>query len=250
MECQWGRFFLAPGCQWGRFFLAPESSRKARQGEMKYRAVIFDFNGTMFADSVFQFQSWNRVLEAHGKPPITMELYRRELAGVSSRKTVEQLWGADLPASRVEMLRAEKKTAYQEICLADPAHFCLVKGLPAYLDRLKEEGVLFTIASSSNPTNMDFYFAHLGLDRWFDRENVICFDGKRPGKPAPDLYLAAMSQLQVKPEECLIYEDGIMGILSANRAGAGCVRVINPEHLFEPGDGISYEGVYEDFLYI
>ena len=47
------------------------------------------------------------------------------------------------------------------------------------------------------------------------------------GKPEPDIYLFAASNLGLKPEECLVLEDSPTGILAAYRAG--CVPVIVPD---------------------
>ena len=38
-------------------------------------------------------------------------------------------------------------------------------------------------------------------------------------KPAPDIYLYAMQQLGVTPDQCLAFEDSGNGLLSAQRAG-------------------------------
>lgn len=43
------------------------------------------------------------------------------------------------------------------------------------------------------------------------------------GKPAPDPYLKAMAIAQVKPEQCLVFEDSYVGIQSAIDAG---IRVV------------------------
>ena len=38
-------------------------------------------------------------------------------------------------------------------------------------------------------------------------------------KPAPDVYLAAAKDLNVSPENCLVFEDVPMGILAGKNAG-------------------------------
>ena len=40
-----------------------------------------------------------------------------------------------------------------------------------------------------------------------------------PGKPSPDIYLAAAEQLQVEPKHCLVFEDVINGIHAGKNAG-------------------------------
>jgi HAD superfamily hydrolase (TIGR01509 family) len=50
------------------------------------------------------------------------------------------------------------------------------------------------------------------------------------GKPAPDMFLLAAQRLGVAPSRCLVFEDGLLGVLAAGAAGMA--------HVFVPtGDG-------------
>ena len=53
------------------------------------------------------------------------------------------------------------------------------------------------------------------------------------GKPKPDIYLYAASQLGLEPRECMALEDSPNGVRSA--ASAGCVTVMVPD--LTPPDG-------------
>lgn len=214
---------------------------------MKQKAVIFDFNGTMLFDTMFQYDAWNRVLADCGREPIDEEEYRNVLCGRNSRETVEYLWGPGLSEYRTRYYCNTKKAIYQKLCLDDPEHFKLVPGLPKYLDALKELGIPFTIATSSSPYSVDFYYRNLGLDRWFDRDDIICNDRIKNGKPAPDLFLAAAKELGVPPKDCLVFEDANAGVRAANAAGIGAVIVLDPENRFLPEDDLQFDGIYPNF---
>ncbi len=214
---------------------------------MKRKAVIFDFNGTMLFDTVFQLNAWNRVLENCGKPQIEEEVFRNVLSGRNSRETIEYLWGGGMSEQRIRFYSDEKKRIYQELCLNDPEHFCLVPGLENYLDELKREGIPFTIATSSSPYSVNFYYQNLGLDRWFCRDDIVCNDRISRGKPAPDLFLAAAEELNMNPEDCLVFEDANAGIAAANKAGIGSVIVIDPEGRFCPEANLRFDAVYPNF---
>jgi HAD superfamily hydrolase (TIGR01509 family) len=45
------------------------------------------------------------------------------------------------------------------------------------------------------------------------------------GKPAPDLFLLAAERMGVPPAACVVFEDAELGLLAAERAGMGAVRV-------------------------
>lgn len=108
---------------------------------------------------------------------------------------------------------------FHKLLLNSP-DFHLAPGLPAFLDRLREEKIPFTIATAAGKNNVRFFFEHLNLERWFDPEQVVYNDGTLPGKPEPDLYLKAAGRLAISPEDCIIFEDSLSGIEAAKRAGS------------------------------
>jgi len=53
------------------------------------------------------------------------------------------------------------------------------------------------------------------------------------GKPDPELFLKAAALLGIPPQNCLVYEDGDLGLQAAQRAGMGCIDV-RPWYLPRP----------------
>jgi HAD superfamily hydrolase (TIGR01509 family) len=58
---------------------------------------------------------------------------------------------------------------------------------------------------------------------------IIGADDVENGKPAPDMFLLAAQRIGVAPSDCIVYEDGIPGVVGAGRAG---MRVIDVRVLF------------------
>ena len=50
-------------------------------------------------------------------------------------------------------------------------------------------------------------------------------------KPSPEPYIYAMKKLNIKKENCLIFEDSEVGLLSANRSSAKTIKVNNVSDL-------------------
>ena len=50
-------------------------------------------------------------------------------------------------------------------------------------------------------------------------------------KPSPEPYIYAMKKLNIKKENCLIFEDSEVGLLSANRSSAKTIKVNNVKDL-------------------
>ena len=64
---------------------------------------------------------------------------------------------------------------------------------------------------------------HLQLCPFFDV--IVGKDNVAKGKPHPDTFTAVAARLQVKPENCIVFEDAVLGEQAACRAGMRCVGV-------------------------
>ena len=136
----------------------------------------------------------------------------------------------------------EKEEHYRRLCLSDPKTLHLAPGAAEYLDYLKENQVPVTIATSSDLKNLEFYFAHFPLSRWFQKERCVYEDGSFPGKPHPDIYLRAAAKIGVMPKDCTVFEDALSGIAAAHAAGIGKIIAVAssaPPQLFQNAPGVT-----------
>ncbi|HET7899246.1 MAG TPA: HAD family hydrolase, partial [Flavisolibacter sp.] len=63
----------------------------------------------------------------------------------------------------------------------------------------------------------------IGVDAYLDV--LVCAGETERGKPYPDPFLEAAKLLGVKPQECLVFEDGDPGVQAATEAGMKWIRV-------------------------
>lgn len=125
----------------------------------------------------------------------------------------------DKKLSRDEKLAlAEKKNKKYRELLGEMSREDLSAEVKETLDRLKEEGLLLSIGSSSK--NAKFILERLGLDHYFDAVS----DGTNisRSKPNPEVFLKAAEFLHKKPEQCLVVEDAAAGIEAAGAGGFDC----------------------------
>ena len=204
------------------------------------KSVIFDFNGTLFADSDKHRLGWKRFLARYGLDVDDEEL-RTHYLGRTNPYILKRVFGEDLAPELIAARTLEKEATYRECCLEDPDSFHLIAGATEFLDFLKAEGVDFTIATGSEYSNVDFYFEKFGLGKWFDRSRVVLDDGTFPGKPAPDGYLRAAKVLGQDPADCVVFEDSLSGVRASYAAGIGQTVAITTEVSAERL--LSYPGV-------
>jgi putative hydrolase of the HAD superfamily len=79
------------------------------------------------------------------------------------------------------------------------------------------------------------------LDLVRHTEQVVCRGDAPRIKPAPDLYLEAVKRFSLKPEECLVIEDSLNGVIAGN--AAGCRTIAVPSRLTSCLDFINADAV-------
>ncbi|MGI9544151.1 MAG: HAD family hydrolase [Cyclobacteriaceae bacterium] len=192
--------------------------------DVHYKGVIFDFNGTLFWDTPYHNQAWNQFLEAHDIHMSDMEMIQK-IHGKTNAAIFRNLFGPDLEPWRINQMAQDKESIYRKLCSKQQMQ--LAPGVSELLQFLKDIGIPFTIATASGADNLDFYFEHLSLNRWFNFDKVVYDNGTFPGKPEPDIFLLAAKQLKLSSKETVIFEDSFAGILAAENAGAGKIFIVN-----------------------
>ena len=185
--------------------------------------VIFDFNGTMFFWSAVP----RSILENFfGERYRTYPIQRRilNLCARKKRQRIPSLFfQKELSQTKIEVLEEEKEIVYRTLCLEYPDEFRFADGIPRFLDELVNHKMPITIATASSLNNVEFFFEHLSLGRWFDFDKGAYNDGTISDKPQPDLYWKAAKLLHVKSKDCVVFEDAPSGIEVAKQAGAWAV---------------------------
>lgn len=186
------------------------------------QAYIFDFNGTMVMDSYMHETAWRHYVEELCHREVSEEEFKKHVHGKTSAMILQHFLGKEkLTKEEVVAYSEEKEAYYRRLCLENKERFHLTSGLPEFLNLAKEQGIPMTIATAANLANVEFYFDYFNLEKWFDKEKVVYDDATLKGKPDPDIYLRAMERLDVRPEDCVVFEDAVSGVIAASKAGAG-----------------------------
>lgn len=188
------------------------------------KAVLFDLDGTLI-DSM---GIWGKVdIEYLGKRGYKVPAgLSKEIEGMGFTETAQYFKEHfDLPDSIEQMKEEWLKLAYNSYAKTIP----LKKGVKNFLTLLKKSQIPFAITTS---TNIQLARASVSLHRLQDDFAFILTscDVNR-GKPYPDIYLEAARKLQVKPEECLVFEDVPKGIKAGKEAGMQVCAVFDSHAL-------------------
>ncbi|HEX3851911.1 MAG TPA: HAD family phosphatase, partial [Polyangiaceae bacterium] len=93
----------------------------------------------------------------------------------------------------------------------------------AYARERAAAGFPVSVASGGDAPTVRQTLRTIGVSDLFPV--VVTAEEVAHGKPAPDLFLLAAKRMGVAPEQCLVFEDSLLGIEAAERAGMRAVLV-------------------------
>lgn len=182
------------------------------------QALVFDFDGLIVDTETPLVDAWEAVHARHG-----VACNRSVLFGAVGHVGIDfDPWAAFGPSADRQVLEDEYRRHARSLTWSQP----LLPGVAELLAEAGARGTRLGVASNSPRTHVEGHLARVGL---LDRFDVIrCIDDVTAGKPAPDLYLAAVAALDVAPGRAVAFEDSVPGHVAAKRAGLACVVVPNP----------------------
>lgn len=185
---------------------------------MTIRAAIFDMDGVVVDNHPYHFKAWMEFADRYNFE-LNEEIYRDRFNGKTNRDLFEMIF--DHPSEEeIQQYIEEKEGVYQELYENDMQP---LEGLLEFLDFLKARRIKIALGTSAPPGNVDFILDNLDLRHYFD----VIVDGTdvERGKPDPQVYELCADKLGVDPRYCVVFEDSLAGLESAERAGCQVVGV-------------------------
>jgi len=180
-------------------------------------AVLWDNDGVLVDTETLFFQT-TRLAFAQLGLDLTEEIWGSHYlgAGKTSREIAALLSGDD---ARISAMLEERNQQYRQVLQQPPA---LRPHVRETLDQLSGR-VRLAIVTGSHRDQFLLMHQSSGLLPFFD--TIVTGDECPNPKPHPDLYLAGLKSLGVRPESCLAVEDSPRGLASARAAGVPCIVI-------------------------
>ncbi len=115
-----------------------------------------------------------------------------------------------------------------DLCLMIEEKGVPMSGAVEAVEFFKSHKLKIGLASSSNNKLINTVIKKLGIAKHFDA--VHSAEYLPFGKPHPQVFLECATSLEVHPEECLVIEDSVNGVIAAKAAKMKAIAVPDTEH--------------------
>lgn len=186
---------------------------------MKYKAIIFDLDGTLTDTLEDLFLSTNYALRSCELPERRLDEVRR-FVGNGVRKLIERAVPEETEPRLMEQCFETFRAHYVIHC---QDHTRLYPGIASLLTALHAKGYRMAVVSNKLQAGVT------ELERTFFNGIIDVAIGEQPGiprKPDPDMALAALKQLGVSASEAVYVGDSDVDLQTAANAGLPCISVL------------------------
>jgi len=189
--------------------------------DRKFNAFLFDFDGTVADTMPAHLDAWNQALAFYDLT-LTREQHH-SWAGRPTREIVKLLSELHKVDLSEEQILKTKEIYYQKTVHQTQAIIPVLEIIKAAHGKIP-----MAIVSGSRRKAVETTLELMKLKHYFGL--LVCAEDYIHGKPAPDCFLKAAQFFNVKPEDCLVFEDGILGIQAAQAAGMDYLKIeVHPE---------------------
>lgn len=175
------------------------------------RAAIFDLDGVLVDSGPYHRAAWRALLKELGAGQVDGEFWRLTI-GRPVEEALPHLLGRRLSSWEIARYSKRKTDLYHQI---SGGRFPPVPGAVTFVQALEARNIPRAVATSASSRSVQLVLRDLGLVF----PVVITADDVIRGKPDPEVYLAAAARLGVTPRACVVFEDSLVGVEAARRAG-------------------------------
>ncbi|KJY83835.1 carotenoid dehydrogenase [Vibrio galatheae] len=191
----------------------------------KYRALIFDMDGTIIDTMPAHLMAWKMTADHFDFP--FCEQWLHSLGGMPSYKIAAEVNKKhDLALEPMEVSRF-KMAAFAELEEQGEPIDCTVEILNHFFGKKK-----LAVGTGSQRESATRLLEKANLLDKLDA--LVTASDVSNHKPNPDTFLRAAQQVNVNPEDCIVFEDTQLGLQAAHAAKMDCMMVEDGQLVFYP----------------
>jgi sugar-phosphatase len=190
--------------------------------------VLYDMDGLLLDTEPLWGESMLRIAEKH-KIPITRKRFK-ETTGLRIYEVTDH-WAIHYPWQG-KTAREVADEILDDIIATSKTKASVLKGVEHSLQLLRKHNYKIGLASSSPKHMIDALVTHFGLTKYFDE--ITSADAVELGKPHPAVFIHCANSLGSKPNECLVLEDSVNGMIAGKAARMKVIVVPDELHFDDP----------------
>lgn len=176
----------------------------------KYKCIIFDCDGVLVDSEPISNQVMVDLANSYGAN-IDLDYAMKHFKGSffeSCKNKISQLIDSPLPDTFETDYRSQSFEAFKTGVIP-------IEGVKKVLDHLT---IPFCVASSGPENKIKLNLELTGLLPYFENKMFSCYTIQK-WKPDPAIFLLAAETMGFKPEECVVIEDSLSGVMAAKNGG-------------------------------
>jgi beta-phosphoglucomutase family hydrolase len=186
-------------------------------------AAIFDWDGVVINSASHHETSWERLAKECGYD--LPENHFKRGFGMKNEVIIPELLSWTSIPTEIRILSLRKEAIYRDV--VRELGIQPLPGVREWLVALQTAGVPCVIATSTHRENITTALELLGFGEFF--QGAVTAEDVSRGKPDPEVFLTAAKKLGVAPEDCVVFEDALVGIAAAKAAGMRVAAVTTTE---------------------
>jgi len=185
----------------------------------RFKAFLFDLNGTMVDDMAYHINAWHGILKNLGSD-ISIEQTRSECYGKND-ELLERVFPGRFTMEEKTSMGFEKEKKYQEDFRP---YLKLINGLEEFLKLSDRNQIKMAVGSAAIMFNIKFVIDGLNIRDYFSA--LVSADDVKISKPHPETFLKCAEEMGMEPGDCLVFEDAPKGVETALNAGMKVVVLL------------------------
>lgn len=186
------------------------------------KGIIFDMDGVIIDSEPSHARAAINALEALGVI-VGLDYPYRFIGSTTEYMLKEMIRDFNLDISLEDFNELYKRCLET---LIEEEGYTEVPFVKKLIRHLHEEGYFLAIASSSTPEEIHAVTKALDISSCFTR--LVSGATVPHPKPAPDVFIKAVSELGLTADECIIIEDSFNGVMAARAANIPVIGYVNP----------------------